>query len=206
MAVASNVFLAVERAKHSELGEEDIKMCIFQFSKELSKYSIHETPSNLLIRRLIWTMWLLLYRILPFGLILVFTFQRLYLLYSSDPCLVSQPVLSEFAMPIVDCSRCQNITGAVHMDHITARQFMNNYAFSLQPLLMKGAALDWPAISTFSYKYFKALYMKRPEAMDHDKTEGQFFPYSSGIHKLDEFIALDNDTAALKGDRWYIGW
>ena len=205
--MSSKVEASLEAARKSGLTEDDIEKCLTQFSKELHvRSSPEKTHTTSSLRKVLTFLWILVYRIFPIILVLVFLFQRFYIVYQSEPCLLAQPVLSEFAVPLLDCAKCRNITRALEIYNIPVIQFMNEHAFSLQPVLMKGAASDWPAIHTFSYQFFKDLYMQKPEAIDHDKSDGQFFPYSSSIHKLDEFMSLNNETAAMKGEKWYIGW
>ena len=205
--MSSMIEESLEAARKSGLTEDDIDKCLTQFSKELHvRTSPKKRRITSSLQKVPTFLWLLMYRIFPIGLILVFLFQRFYILYLSDPCLLAQPVLSEFTVPLLDCTKCRSITRAMEIYNISVIQFMNEHAFSLQPVLMKGAASDWSAVHTFSYHFFKDLYMQKPEAIDHDKSDGQFFPYSSSIHKLDEFMSLNNETAAMKGEKWYIGW
>jgi hypothetical protein len=207
MDLETNIRLAIERGKESGLTDDDIDKCLVRLSKVLLvAHHRKSSPSKPFYHYPLTVTWYILYRVLPLIALLMFLYQRMYILYSSEPCLLAQPVLSEFAMPIVNCTRCQDITNATEITDISIMEFMERYAYTLQPVLMKGAASDWPAVRVFSYNYFKELYKKKPEAIDHDVQDGQFFPYSSGIYRLDEFMALDNDTAALKGERWYIGW
>lgn len=196
---------AVEAAKASGLTEGDIDQAIDRFYEELT--GPQRVKQGLRIKRVLGlTVRLLLYRILPISLLISTIYYKLQLLVESDPCLVAQPIIHDFASQIIDCRRCRNISKAVTIDQISVIDFMNDYATTLQPVLMKGAASDWPALKVFSYEYFKGLYLKKPDAINHDVEEGQFFSYSSGIFRLDEFMSLDNETASLKRNKWYIGW
>ena len=200
----SSVF---EAGKVSGLGEDDISQTIDLFYKEFSRKEKASMPLLQIVKlSVLKAAYFLLYRLLPLALLLSSLYSQLQLVIQKDPCLLAQPMLHDFAAKIIDCNSCMNIKNAVTIDSISVMDFMNNHATSLQPVLMKGAASNWPATSIFSYEYFKGLYMKNPEAITHDREEGQFFPYSSGIFTLDEFLSLDNKTASLKGKKWYIGW
>ncbi|XP_003382910.1 PREDICTED: uncharacterized protein LOC100641282 [Amphimedon queenslandica] len=200
----SSVF---EAGRASGLGEDDISQTIDSFYKELSKKEKATMPFLRIMKvSVLKAAYILLYRLLPLVLLLSSLYSQLQLLIQKDPCLLAQPMLHDFATKIIDCNSCVNITNAVTINSISVMDFMNNHATSLQPVLMKGAASNWPAMSIFSYEYFKGLYTKNPEAVTHDREEGQFFPYSSGIFTLDEFLSLDNETASFKGKKWYIGW
>ena len=37
-------------------------------------------------------------------------------------------------------------------------EFLEKYAFSMQPVLVEDAQLNWTASETFSYDYFKKIY------------------------------------------------
>ena len=191
----------------SGLTNEDVESCLDRLSKELGVFP-PKSPS--LLKRIrphvIAAAWLCLYRIVPLLLALTFVYQRFGLLYKSSPCLLAQPILHDFATPLLNCSQCQGITTIPEISNISIMEFMKQYAFTLQPVLMKGAASDWPAINLFSYDYFKKLYSEKPDSIENDVQEGQFFAYSSGIRSLNEFMLISSEVAALQKQKWYIGW
>ena len=187
----------------SGLTNEDIESCLDRLSKELGVATVQKSPSHAK-----WIIWFLLYRLLPLLLALSLVYQKFGLLYNSSSCLVSlgSRIDEVVTMSPLNCSQCQGITTIPEISNISIMEFMKQYAFTLQPVLMKGAASDWPAMKLFSYKYFKKLYSRKPDAIVNDIEEGQFFSYSSDIHGLDEFMLLTSEVAALKKEKWYIGW
>ena len=214
--VFNSITNSLKRAKSSKLQEEDVSRCLFLFCKQAKLHSTLQdelcsvsrslsTPDHFLRRLLLLLVWIA-YRLLPYSLCIATLLFPLYHVYTLDPCLASQlfPV-AEFAMPVIDCSFCKGLTHApeIHFSNITVDQFMEQYAYTSHPVLIKEAALSWPALELFSYDFFRQLYLKRPEAVQEDKESGQFFAYSSGIHNLEEFLNLSSDAATTK---WYIGW
>lgn len=208
MSLRANINSAVEQAKQSGLTKEDLDKCLDRLSKELTAVPLTSGSRRSIFQRLhpYTIVWFSLYRLLPLGLLLVVLYRGFRTLYSSEPCFIAQPIMSEFAMPVVNCTKCQGITHVPKVANISVQKFMNEYAFKMQPVLIKGAASDWPAMNLFSYKYFKQLYSEKPESMDFDEEDGQFFAYSSGINSLNEFMALSDEAAAMKKKKWYIGW
>ena len=210
-AVFSSVSDAIERAKAADLQEDDILKCLLLFQEQAKFDAVSpraQTSSkvcNLLKWLLASTVWIL-YRLFPCVVCIASLLYPTYYWYIGSPCLLPQYLpVAEFAMPIINCSFCRSLTHAsvVNATDITTNEFMDKYAYTSQPLLIKGAASSWPAIEKFSYSYFKDLYLSRPEAVEEDKENGQFFAYSSGIRNLEEFLNLSTSDVTKK---WYIGW
>lgn len=214
-AVFDSISTSLKRAKAAKLQEEDVSRCLFLFCKqvklcpttegELWSVSRSHTPVGFIRRFLLLLVWIA-YRLVPYSLCLATLLYPLYHVYTLNPCLAPQILpVAEFAMPVVDCSICKGLTHApeINASNVTVLQFMENYAYSSHPVLIKGAALSWPALDIFSYDYFRQLYLQQPEAVQQDKKNGQFFAYSSGIHNLEEFLDLSSDAVT---SRWYIGW
>lgn len=219
LSVSSNVSKVVldiadarKRAKAAGLGEDEILRCLLLFQEQLNTEntpglnSSQTTRTTHLLTHLLMALLWVGYRLLPCILCLAVLLYPVYHWYIDSPCLIPQYLpVAEFTMPVVNCSFCQRFTHVpvINASDITTSEFMNKYAYSSQPLLIKGAALSWPAIDKFSYEYFKELYLQRPEALEEDKVKGQFFAYSSGIRNLEEFVNLSSNDANKK---WYIGW
>ena len=193
------ITVSISAARDNGLTEEDIRAVAIRLCGESRSLS-----RSLLLARYVHA---LLYRVMPIILLSTVLLAILLGVLKSDPCLLHQPLpLDDFAAPVSRCSHCHNTSNVMVLESVTTEEFMEKYAFSRRPVLVKGAASGWPALGLFSYSYFKELYLNRPEAIAHDVETGQFFPYSSGIKHLKDFLALSDDTAALKTDKWYIGW
>ena len=207
-AVFSSLSDAIERAKTANLQEDEILKCLLLFQEQAKLNAVtprvQNSPKifNWLLGHILWV----LYRLFPCALCIASLLYPTYYWYIGSPCLIPQYLpVAEFAMPVINCSFCRglNQVSVVNSSDITVDDFMTQYAYSSQPLLIKGAASSWPAIEKFTYSYFKELYVKRPEAVVEDKENGQFFAYSSGIRNLEEFLNLSTDDVSKK---WYIGW
>ncbi len=152
----------------------------------------------------------LLYRLLPVASLslysLFYLYQRFSALYSGETCFIDQPTVPEFAVKIKDCSVCSNVSENTVIEKISPMEFMVKHAYSFVPLIMKGAALDWPAMNVLTVDYFKDLYNNNPNSLENDVNEGQFFAYSSGIMDINELMTVLNEKDSSKHPKWYIGW
>ncbi len=129
------------------------------------------------------------------------------ILYDS-PCLVKNGALvSEIARPLKDCSTCQGLTQVPVVESISEEYFLDQYAFSAIPLLVKGAAKNWSALNTYNFKYFKRLYTNK-EDLDMVAEKCQFFSYNTEFNTLEEALNMTDERANLMADEqsWYFGW
>lgn len=150
---------------------------------------------------------LFVFKFLPLVCLGVLLYFPLSELFSGSPCLVSQiPPFGEIMHPKFDCNFCEGLTGAAHQTNLSQYEFVHKYAYTSQPILVVGAASDWPAMNVFSYDYFKGLYQQSPEAVESDMESGQFFSYSSNIQNLKELFDLSSERVSMSTEKWYIGW
>ena len=108
--------------------------------------------------------------------------------------------------PKFDCNFCEGLTGAPRQTNLSQYEFVHKYAYTSRPILVVGAASDWPAMDVFSYDYFKSLYQQSPEAIESDMESGQFFSYSSNIQNLKDLFDLSSERVSMTTEKWYIGW
>ena len=127
--------------------------------------------------------------------------------YQDYPCyyFVPEPLL-EIMGPLADCDFCKGVEHAPRLSNLSRVEFIHKYGFSGQPIIVTDATSTWKASSVFSYKFFKQLYLSRPESLDNDTQFGQFFQYSTSIRNLHELFNMSEDNVKFKGERWYIGW
>ena len=183
------------------MSKQEILDVVASFRSQMKLDSL--SPREHLIRELLNVVTLVLYRALPCLLVLLYVLQRLESLWYEHPCLLPRIVpYGEVTLPVADCDICSNMSEVPAIENVTVAFFLNEYAYSSRPVLMKGAAKDWPATRLFSYEYFRQLYSQNPQTVHH----GQFFAYSSNIESLDEFMSMSSDRASMKTETWYIGW
>ncbi|KAI3378276.1 hypothetical protein SNEBB_004629 [Seison nebaliae] len=124
-----------------------------------------------------------------------------------------------FVPPADDCDFCM-IDEVPEIHDITQEEFLQKYAFTKHPVLIKNAAKHWKALQVFSVDYFVRLdnnlryVIQKKQELDPSASDGygqcQFFPYKtnfSNIYELGEAlrygeISLDGKT----GKPWYVGW
>ena len=61
----------------------------------------------------------------------------------------------------INCEMCQNVE-AIHIimaEDLTQNLFLEKYENSGQPVLIKNAAKEWPAMEKFGFEFFKNLYL-----------------------------------------------
>ncbi|XP_002132059.2 uncharacterized protein LOC100175813 [Ciona intestinalis] len=118
--------------------------------------------------------------------------------------------MSEFMQdpfrPPVDCNECRNVTGIKYVSNLTHAEFLDNYAFSMQPVLIKDGQDGWTAKNTFSYKYFSSVYSPGSEALEKVTRDCQFFPYQTKFQDISEFFNMTEERASGHGAPWYVGW
>lgn len=200
--VLTELSTILENAKNAGLTDTEIKECL------VNERLIHEPIDVAELVQKTWRLFdLLVFKVYP---ILFFCSMLAYPAYKAttgSPCLVSEVVpLSEAVIPFVDCKICEGVTEAPRLTNLTQEEFIRNYAYQSKPLVVVGAASDWPALQVFSYDYFKELYLSRPGALEGDNEGGQFFAYSSSIESLDDLFSLPSEVASMSKEKWYIGW
>ena len=192
----------LENAKKAGLSDQEIKEC-------LEKEGLLQVPLDR--AQIIQKAWrlldLLIFKVYPVLFLCAMLAYPVYKAFTGSPCLVSEVFpLSEAVIPFVDCGMCEGVTGAPRLTNLTQEEFIRNYAYKSKPILVVGAARDWPALGLFSYDYFKNLYLSRPGALEGDDSQGQFFSYSSNINGLNELFSLPSEVATMSKEKWYIGW
>ena len=200
--VLTELSTILENAKKAGLSDEEIKEC-------LEKDGLLQTPidSAQLIQKAWRLLDILIFKVYPILFLCAMFAYPVVKAYTGAPCLVSEVFpLSEAVVPFVDCGMCEGVTGAPRLTNLSQEEFIRNYAYQSKPILVVGAASDWPALDVFSYDYFKNLYLSRPGALEGDNAQGQFFAYSSNIKDLADLFALPSEVATMSKEKWYIGW
>eukprot|EP00058_Branchiostoma_floridae_P004667 XP_002590155.1 hypothetical protein BRAFLDRAFT_90890 [Branchiostoma floridae] len=124
-------------------------------------------------------------------------------------CAVDFPfLLGEMTRPIADCSMCKGIQSAPVLEDISKEEFLQKYAYSGIPLLVKGATKSWTAMETFNYEYLKDLYESTEGALEAVENDCQFFPYNTDFGSLEEAFNMSAARSELREgeESWYFGW
>lgn len=154
-----------------------------------------------------------LYRSAQNGSDLTFSlFDQYYsLMYQStaldESCLVeSVEVIQDPFRPPVNCSECAGVTGVHRVVELSHEDFLEKYAFSMQPVLIKDGQNGWTAKDTFTFDFFRNVYSEGSGALDKVNNECQFFPYSTEFKNLGEMLNMSKDRVEGKEKPWYVGW
>ena len=125
----------------------------------------------------------------------------------TSPCTIDNSLfVLEAARPIADCKMCEGITEVPKLSGLTVETFVDKFAFSSKPLVVKDATVNWTAMHEFSYEYFRKLYSESETALNVTDEECQFFPYKTEFYSLREVFNISKERAEFKAEPWYIGW
>lgn len=130
-------------------------------------------------------------------------------IYHDSPCAISNNgFLMEIARPLMNCEICRDFRAVPIEENITTEKFMEKYAYSGLPVLIKNATQSWTAMSNFSFHFFKDLYTNTKGALESVEDECQFFPYKTEFETLAEVFNISDARANFsEGEKpWYIGW
>ena len=124
-------------------------------------------------------------------------------------CIIGESLyVTEMARPLVQCSMCRNIDSIPVEYAISAEDFNRKYAYTSVPVLIKDATGTWSAMSTFSYQYFKQLYLGTYNALKTVEEDCLFFPYKTEFDRLGDVFNMSDERANFQEgeEPWYIGW
>lgn len=112
----------------------------------------------------------------------------------------------EFTRPVSNCDYCRGVSSALILPHLSRKEF-EQYAYSSRPMVIKHAAIHWPASKVFSWKFFKDLYESIDGAYD-TVDECQFLHFKSNLTNLRDVFAMSEERAMLRNGKepWYVGW
>lgn len=129
-----------------------------------------------------------------------------------DPrCIVANNLLlMELSRPGVSCDVCKNISRVptVDGDTFSKEEFLRDYAYNGIPLLVKGGAKNWTALTTFNFNYLKDLFEQTEGALEAVEFDCQFFPYKTSFLTLAEVFNMSAARSRIdEGEQqWYVGW
>ncbi|XP_039250641.1 bifunctional arginine demethylase and lysyl-hydroxylase JMJD6-like [Styela clava] len=108
--------------------------------------------------------------------------------------------------PPVNCTECANVSGIHKVTGLTHAEFLEKYAFSMQPVLIKDGQDGWTARNHFSFEFFRDVYKEGSKALEKVKNDCQFFPYQTEFADLGEMLNMTSARAEGKEKPWYVGW
>ena len=130
-------------------------------------------------------------------------------IFHESPCAISNNgFLMEVARPLMNCEACRDLRQVPIEENISKELFMEKYAYTGVPVLVKNATKSWTAMSNFSYNFFKDMYTNTKGALQSVEEECQFFPYKTEFETLADLFNISDARANFsKGEKpWYIGW
>ena len=130
------------------------------------------------------------------------------LLHDSE-CLVENNIFSmEITRPRFDCSACAGLKEFPVVKDLSKDEFLEKYAYTTVPVLIKDATRNWTAMETFSFEYFQKIYTQNRETLLSVEEECQFFAYNTEFDTLEQVLAMPRSRASYKdGEKpWYVGW
>ena len=125
-------------------------------------------------------------------------------------CLVANNfLLMEASRPLTDCSSvCAGVAGATEL-RAPKREAFAALAYASRPVVVRGAAANWTALTTFGPDYFRTVYEAAgADAYASVDSHCQFFPFRTEFASLREALNMPPERIALApGTKpWYIGW
>ncbi|XP_069687817.1 uncharacterized protein [Periplaneta americana] len=113
----------------------------------------------------------------------------------------------EATRPETDCNMCKDIKSVLVFENITREEF-RNYAYSPRPMLVKGAALHWPAMQTFTYHFLKEIYQNVEGAYESVEEECQILTFKTEFKSLQDVFSMpESRVLQEEGEKpWYVGW
>lgn len=126
----------------------------------------------------------------------------------STRCFIGMGYVSwEITRPISNCRHCSGLQAPIVLESNVTRGDFQPYAYSSQPIIVRGAAKHWEAIKSLNYSFLKDIYQRVPGAIDTVHDDCQFLHFKSNFVTLrDVFAAVKGEEPLENGKEWYVGW
>lgn len=123
-------------------------------------------------------------------------------------CFIGMGYLSwEITRPISNCRHCSGLLAPIVLDSNVTRENFEPYAYSSQPIIVRGAAREWEAMKSLNYSFLKDIYQRVPGAIDSVHEDCQFLHFKSNFVTLrDVFAHVKGEEPLDNGKEWYVGW
>ncbi|KAK7086344.1 hypothetical protein SK128_012814, partial [Halocaridina rubra] len=79
------------------------------------------------------------------------------------------------------------------------------YAYSGRPVVVSDGQSNWTAPTTFSFEFFKSIYVEESPVLESAERDCQFFPYQTEFRNLRHAFNMSEARANMRGEPWYIG-
>ncbi|XP_060072059.1 uncharacterized protein LOC132551935 [Ylistrum balloti] len=135
--------------------------------------------------------------------------EEVTMLVKGSRCIVdNNGFLMEIARPKTNCHICENLVTVPVENNISTEDFLQKYAYTAVPVLVKEATRKWSAMDTFSFRFFRDLYTSVNGSLHAVEEDCQFFPYKTEFETLEEVFNMTEERADFKdGEKlWYVGW
>jgi len=126
-----------------------------------------------------------------------------------NPCIISNnAIVYEMARPVAKCSMCAGMKEVPIERNMTRELFLEKYAYTGTPVLIKDATTNWTAMHLYNFTYFKNLYTTNKDGLRSVEEDCQFFPYNTEFFSLREVFRMSEARATFQPgeEPWYIGW
>lgn len=120
-----------------------------------------------------------------------FKFNKFDVITKEECALPIPELLNSILRPISDCKMCDDLLEIPIVETISKKEFLDKYAYTGVPLLVKNGASNWTAINTFSFEFFKELYSNTYQNKD-EKFKRKKFKKKS---RKQSFIELIKDNS-----------
>ncbi|XP_029650708.1 uncharacterized protein LOC115224049 [Octopus sinensis] len=124
----------------------------------------------------------------------------------NSPCLLeNNEILMEVLRPASNCEElCLGMDSVPTEFNISTEKFMQKYAYTGHPVLIKNATTNWTALKMFNFNFFHKLFSSRLSHLE----ECMFFPYNTNFTSFAQFLGMPLVRARFDPGQlpWYVGW
>lgn len=125
----------------------------------------------------------------------------------STRCFIGMGYLTwEITRPVSNCRHCSGLSAPILLEANVTREEFRPYAYSSQPIIIKGAAKHWEAVKSLNYSFLKDIYQRIPGAIDSVHEDCQFLHFKSNFVTLRDVFNTVKGENPLEDGEWYVGW
>ncbi|PAA66955.1 hypothetical protein BOX15_Mlig025821g1 [Macrostomum lignano] len=123
---------------------------------------------------------------------------------SSPTCLLSGTWLQEIARQPSNCSSmCAGLTSVPVETDISPERFLQLYAYTGRPLLVRNGTRGWRAHQYFSYEFIRDLHDRHPSAYGHGPNIKVIDPFNVELATLHDALHMSEERRRRP---FYFGW
>jgi len=126
--------------------------------------------------------------------------------FGSSKCMLyNNFIIKEITRPILDCNFCSKNVEPITFENLT-KELFSHLAYSSKPVLVRHGCEKWDALTVFSFKFFRDLYLTKPELLKTVEDECQFFSFNTTFLTLEDVFNMPATAVTFQDGPWYIGW